>query len=101
MNWKPFAAAVALVFALGAADAEAASWPWNWKLKSKGAGKKDLPKPIDSPVVRMKTPEHHKPGKRARHRTKYDRPEWGAMWKQTLSVRAPRTVHPWIGEAVR
>lgn len=97
MNWKPVAATVVLVLALGAADADALSWPW----KRKSSGKKKLPTAIDSPIVRVKNPEHHKPGNRARHRTKYDRPEWGAQWDQILDVKRPHRAHPWVMEGVR
>jgi hypothetical protein len=51
-------------------------------------GRSKLPKPIDSPVVRPKTRDDHKQGKRVgRHPQQYLRPEWGAIWKQTLDVK--------------
>ncbi|HET7747643.1 MAG TPA: hypothetical protein VFM29_10110 [Vicinamibacteria bacterium] len=99
MNWKPFAAAVVLVLAVGAADADALSWPW--KRKSSSSSRKKLPTPIDSPIVRPKSPEHHKPGNRARHQSKYDRPEWGAQWEKTLNLKNPHKAHPWVLEGVR
>ena len=98
MNWKPFAVAVALVLAIGATHADALSWPWKRKTDR---NKKKLPTPIDSPVVRVKVPEYHKPGNRARHMSKYDQPEWGAQWRQTLNVRQRNQGHPWVMETVR
>jgi len=48
---------VALGLLLGASGAEAGLF----------GSKKKLPRPIDSPVVRPKVQEGHKPGKRQRH----------------------------------
>lgn len=52
-----------------------------------------LPKPIDSPIVRPKVREDHKVGKRAgRHPSQFQRPEWGAQWKETLSLKRPHPI---------
>ncbi len=51
-----FLAAVVALSLMGIGGAEA-----GW-----GDGRK-LPKPIDSPIVRPNSKEHHKPGKRQRH----------------------------------
>ena len=64
------AVAVLLTVLLGAVAAEAAWWPT-----------KKLPKPIDSPVVRPKVRERHKPGNVAKHPPGY----------QGASVLAPET----------
>jgi hypothetical protein len=58
--------AVSMFFLLAAPGAEA--WP----------GKRKLPRPVDSPIVRPKVQEHHKAGKRrGRHNEAYYRPGWG------------------------
>jgi hypothetical protein len=49
--------AVIALSLLGVGGAEARSW----------FGNRKLPKPIDSPIVRVKVKEHHKPGNRQRH----------------------------------
>ena len=49
-------AVFAVVAALGASSVEAASY-----------GKHKYPKPIDSPIVRPKVKESHKPGVRVKH----------------------------------
>ena len=61
------------------------------------AARVKLPKPIDSPVVRPKVRDDHKPGKRAGdHPARYHRPDWGNEWNQTLSVRRPKPMLPWV-----
>ena len=61
------------------------------------AAKVKLPKPIDSPIVRPKARNDHKPGKRnGDHPKRYSRPEWGAEWGSILSVKRPRPVLPWV-----
>jgi hypothetical protein len=48
----------------------------------------DLPKPIDSPIVRPKIREDHKPGKRVgRHPAAYARSDYGAEWKKFMTAR--------------
>jgi hypothetical protein len=55
------------------------------------AARVKLPKPIDSPVVRPKVRDDHKPGKRAGdHPARYERIEWGAEWDRTLDVKRPK-----------
>jgi hypothetical protein len=51
--------ALLVVLAVGAPSVDAAIF---------GLGKKSkFPKPIDSPIVRAKVREHHKPGSRVKH----------------------------------
>jgi hypothetical protein len=50
-------AVLAVVVALGAQTAEAGLF----------GGKKKFPKAIDSPVIRPKVKEYHKPGSRVKH----------------------------------
>jgi hypothetical protein len=54
---KRAALALILLFAFGATGAQADRW----------VSSKRLPKPIDSPIVRKKLREDHKPGKKQRH----------------------------------
>jgi hypothetical protein len=54
---KSIVGLVALGLLLGASGAEAGLF----------GSKKKLPRPIDSPIVRPKVQEGHKPGKRQRH----------------------------------
>jgi hypothetical protein len=49
--------AVALLLVFGASAAHADRW----------VPRKRLPKPVDSPIVREKVQEHHKPGKKQNH----------------------------------
>jgi hypothetical protein len=44
-----------------------------------------LPRPAD--MVRPSVQEQHKPGNRARHPSKYQRPEWGNAWKYFLKAK--------------
>jgi len=56
-----------------------------------------LPKPIDSPIVRPKLREDHKVGKRVgRHPSQYQRPGWGAEWKETLSLKRPHPIPDYL-----
>ena len=56
-----------------------------------------LPKPIDSPIVRPKTREDHKVGKRTgRHPRQFQRPEWGAQWHETLSLKRPHPIPDYL-----
>ena len=52
------------------------------------AARVKLPKPIDSPVVRPKVRNDHKPGKRAgSHPARYERIEWGAEWDRIFNMK--------------
>ena len=73
---KLVAAGIALLL-LGSAGAEAGIFSRGDK----------LPKPIDSPIVRPKFRDDHKAGKRTgRHPSAFNRAEWGAEWKRTLTI---------------
>ena len=68
-----------LVVAVLAGASGADAWPW-----SRGRNGK-LPKPIDSPVVRPK--QNAEKATRMKHPSRYQSPEWGALWGQTLNVK--------------
>ena len=51
-------------------------------------GKSDLPKPIDSPIVRPKMRDDHKAGKRTgRHPSNLAHAQYGAEWKKIFATR--------------
>jgi hypothetical protein len=54
-----------------------------------------LPKAIDSPIVRPKVKESHKPLNHAHHPAKYGRPGWGTQWKQVY-VSPPAHLTPYV-----
>lgn len=61
------------------------------------AARVKLPKPIDSPVVRPKVQDDHKPGKRAgNHPARYQRSEYSNEWRQIMDVRRPKAFLPWL-----
>jgi hypothetical protein len=56
-----------------------------------------LPKPIDSPVVRPKVRDDHKPGKRAgSHPARYERGEWGAEWDRIFNMKRGKQFPPYL-----
>ena len=56
-----------------------------------------LPKPIDSPIVRPKLRGDHKAGKRTgRHPSQYQRPDWGALWGETLSLKRAHPIPEYL-----
>jgi hypothetical protein len=83
---KLLAAGIAL-FLLSSAGAEAGLF----------SSRRKLPKPIDSPVVRPKVRDDHKAGKRTgRHPSNVSRPDWGANWDQTLSLKRRHDVPEYL-----
>ena len=77
---KLVAVGIALLL-LGSASADAGIF-------GKFRRKNDLPKPIDSPIVRPKMRDDHKAGKRAgKHPEALVRYEYGAEWKKIHSTR--------------
>jgi hypothetical protein len=76
-----------------AASTAAEAFPFFHKARSTDK----LPKPIDSPIVRPKTREDHKVGKRAgRHPSQFQRPDWGTEWKETLSLKRPHPIPDYL-----
>jgi hypothetical protein len=73
--------AVMLVALLAVAGGAEAGWLKGRWFKS-GDG---LPTPVS--LTGMERQENHKPGKRARHPSAYERKGWGALWQQSLSYR--------------
>jgi hypothetical protein len=56
-----------------------------------------LPKPIDSPIVRPKIREDHKPGKRTgNHPSRYERVEWGNEWDRIYNMKRGKQFQPWV-----
>lgn len=85
---KLLAAGIVLVLAASTAEA----FPFFHKSSSTDK----LPKPIDTPIVRPKTREDHKAGKRAgRHPQDLQHSEYGNEWDRTLKGR-PHPVPPYI-----
>jgi hypothetical protein len=83
---KLLAAGIALLL-LGSAGAEAGIF----------SRRKDLPKPIDHPIVRPKVKEAHKLGKRGgQHPSQAVRPEWGREWRRTLSLKRPHPIPDYL-----
>jgi hypothetical protein len=79
------AVAVSVLVLLGAAGTEA------W------AGTRKLPKPLDSPIVRAKVQEHHKPGKRnGRHSAANDHPNWGREKAVYTSKQQPTPIKDYL-----
>ena len=86
---KLLAAGIALLL-LSSAGAEAG-------LFGSSKSKPKLPKPIDSPVVRPKVQDAHKAGKRAgQHPDRFLRPDYGAVWGQTLNLRHQHEVPEYL-----
>jgi hypothetical protein len=86
---KLLAAGIAL-FLLTSAGAEAGLF----------SSKPKLPKPIDHPGIRPKVRDDHKAGKRAgRHPAQFARPEWGANWGQTLSLKRYHPVPEYLKQS--
>ena len=77
---KLVAVGIALLL-LGSASADAGIF-------GKFRRKNDLPKPIDSPIVRPKMRDDHKAGRRnGKHPEAFHRSEYGNEWKKILSTR--------------
>ena len=77
-----------LTVLLGATSADA--WPWSRK-------ERKLPKAIDSPILRPKAKEGHKPGNRQRHTSRVEQAGWGRE-AQLLRSEPPHRTHNLTGE---
>lgn len=72
-----------LAVLLGATGADA--WPWSKRQRK-------LPRAIDSPIVRPKVKEEHKPGNRMRHTARVERAGWGREERLLISL-PPHSLH--------
>lgn len=77
-----------LIVLLGPTSADA--WPWSRR-------ERKLPKPIDSPVVRPRGKEAHKPGNRQRHTARVEGAGWGRE-ARLMRSEPPHSIHTLTGE---